>query len=77
MFDTLNAKSAIMATLEAEQALLRGKLPRKVGLRFTFEQNEWVAMLDAALQARAARNFLTDRYDTAKELVLGVGALVE
>jgi hypothetical protein len=37
-----------LGSLEAEQALLRGKLPRKVGLRFTFEQNEWVALLDAA-----------------------------
>jgi len=33
---------------EAEHALLLGKLPRQVGLRFTFDQNEWVAMLDAA-----------------------------
>jgi len=33
---------------EAEHALLLGKLPRQVGLRFTFEQNEWVATLDAA-----------------------------
>lgn len=37
-----------LGSLEAEQALLRGKLPRKVGLRCTFEQNEWVALLDAA-----------------------------
>ena len=27
---------------------LVGKLPRKVGLRVVFEQNEWVATLDAA-----------------------------
>jgi hypothetical protein len=33
---------------EAEQALHQGKLPRKVGLRFTFEQNDWVFTLDAA-----------------------------
>jgi hypothetical protein len=37
-----------LGSLEAEQALLRGKLPRKVGLRITFEQSEWVALLDAA-----------------------------
>jgi hypothetical protein len=37
-----------LGSLEAEHALLRGKLPRQVGLRFTFEQNEWVATLDAA-----------------------------
>lgn len=33
---------------EAEHALLLGKLPRQVGLRFIFEQNEWLATLDAA-----------------------------
>jgi len=37
-----------LGSLEAEQALLRGKLPRKVGLRLVFEQSEWVAMIDAA-----------------------------
>ena len=37
-----------LGSLEAEQALLRGKLPRRVGLRFTFEQSEGVAQLDAA-----------------------------
>jgi len=33
---------------EAEQALHQGKLPRKVGLRLTFEQNDWVCTLDAS-----------------------------
>jgi hypothetical protein len=33
---------------EAEQALHQGKLPRKVGLRLTFEQNDWVFTLDAS-----------------------------
>jgi hypothetical protein len=33
---------------EADQALRRGKLPRKVGLRLIFEHNEWVATLDTA-----------------------------
>jgi hypothetical protein len=37
-----------LGSLEAEQALLRGKLPRKVALRLGFEQNEWIATLDAA-----------------------------
>lgn len=37
-----------LGSLEAEHALLVGKLPRKVGLRLVFEQNEWVATLDAA-----------------------------
>jgi hypothetical protein len=37
-----------LSSLEAEHALLQGKLPRQVGLRFTFDQNEWVATLDAA-----------------------------
>jgi hypothetical protein len=32
---------------EAEQALHQGKLPRKVGLRLTFEDNDWVFTLDA------------------------------
>jgi hypothetical protein len=37
-----------LGSREAEQALLRGKLPRKVGLRLGFEQSEWLAVLDAA-----------------------------
>lgn len=37
-----------LASEEAERALLVGKLPRKVGLRIVFEQNEWIATLDAA-----------------------------
>ena len=37
-----------LGSLEAEHALLRGKLPRKVSLRLGFEQNEWIATLDAA-----------------------------
>jgi len=37
-----------LGSLEAEHALLRGKLPRKVALRLGFEQNEWIATLDAA-----------------------------
>lgn len=37
-----------LGSLEAEHALLVGKLPRKVGMRLVFEQNEWVATLDAA-----------------------------
>jgi hypothetical protein len=37
-----------LASLEAEHALLRGKLPRKVSLRLGFQQSEWVAVLDAA-----------------------------
>jgi hypothetical protein len=37
-----------LSSLEAEHALLGGKLPRQVGLRFTYDQNEWVATLDAA-----------------------------
>lgn len=37
-----------LGSREAEHALLLGKLPRKVGLRLRFEQNEWVATLDAA-----------------------------
>lgn len=36
------------STLEADQALRRGKLPRKVGLRVVFEQNEWICALDAS-----------------------------
>jgi len=32
---------------EAEQALLAGKLPRKVALRLIFEQSEWLCTLDA------------------------------
>jgi hypothetical protein len=32
---------------EAAEALAAGKLPRKVGLRIVFEQNEWVATLDS------------------------------
>jgi hypothetical protein len=36
------------ASSAAEQALHQGKLPRKVGLRLTFEQNDWVFTLDAA-----------------------------
>lgn len=35
------------ASSEADQALHQGKLPRKVGLRLTFEQNDWVFTLDA------------------------------
>ena len=37
-----------LGSLEAEHALLRGKLPRKVSLRLGFQQNEWIATLDAA-----------------------------
>ncbi|MEY2934054.1 MAG: hypothetical protein RL033_4803 [Pseudomonadota bacterium] len=37
-----------LASEEAERALLVGKLPRKVGLRIVFEQNEWIATIDAA-----------------------------
>lgn len=37
-----------LGSLEAEHALLVGKLPRKVGLRIVFDQNEWSATLDAA-----------------------------
>ena len=37
-----------LSSQEAEHALLRGKLPRKVALRIGFEQNEWIATLDAA-----------------------------
>jgi hypothetical protein len=37
-----------LASEEAERALLVGKLPRKVGLRIVFEQNEWIATLDAS-----------------------------
>jgi hypothetical protein len=37
-----------LGSQEAEHALLRGKLPRKVALRLGFEQNEWIATLDAA-----------------------------
>lgn len=33
---------------EAERALEQGKLPRKLGLRLVFEQNEWVFTLDVA-----------------------------
>lgn len=32
---------------EAGEALRTGKLPRKVGLRIVFEQDEWVATLDS------------------------------
>ncbi|HTV25289.1 MAG TPA: hypothetical protein VMG12_41630 [Polyangiaceae bacterium] len=32
---------------EAGEALVAGKLPRKVGLRIVFEQSEWVATLDS------------------------------
>lgn len=32
---------------EAGEALVAGKLPRKVGLRLVFEQSEWVATLDS------------------------------
>jgi hypothetical protein len=32
---------------EAGEALVTGKLPRKVGLRIVFEQAEWVATLDS------------------------------
>jgi hypothetical protein len=35
-------------SLETDQALRRGKLPRKVGLRFIFEQAEWVFTLDTS-----------------------------
>src|SRR5688572_15193211 len=35
-------------THEADQALRRGKLPRKVGLRLVYEQSEWVCTFDAA-----------------------------
>jgi hypothetical protein len=34
-------------TPEAEQALCQGKLPRKIGLRLTFQDSEWVLALDA------------------------------
>jgi len=37
-----------LGSQEAEHALLRGKLPRKVSLRLGFQQNEWIATLDAA-----------------------------
>jgi hypothetical protein len=37
-----------LSSREAEDALLLGKLPRKVVLRLGFEQNEWVASLDSA-----------------------------
>jgi len=37
-----------LGSREAEHALLRGKLPRKVALRLGFEQNEWIATIDAA-----------------------------
>jgi recombination associated protein RdgC len=33
---------------EADQALRRGKLPRKLGLRLIFEQSEWALTLDTA-----------------------------
>lgn len=33
---------------EAERALQQGKLPRRVGLRLTFEQNDWTLTLDAS-----------------------------
>jgi len=38
---------------EAAEALAAGKLPRKVGLRIVFEQNEWVATLDSNTLALA------------------------
>lgn len=38
---------------EAAEALATGKLPRKVGLRIVFEQNEWVATLDSNTLALA------------------------
>jgi hypothetical protein len=37
-----------LGSLEAEHALLRGKLPRKVALRLGFQQSEWLALLDGA-----------------------------
>lgn len=36
---------------EAGEALLAGKLPRKVGLRVVFEQNEWVMTIDSSTLA--------------------------
>lgn len=39
------------AGAEAGEALLAGKLPRKVGMRVVFEQNEWVMALDASTLA--------------------------
>jgi len=38
---------------EGGEALAAGKLPRKVGLRIVFEQNEWVATLDSNTLALA------------------------
>jgi hypothetical protein len=35
------------SSAEAGEALATGKLPRKVGLRLEFEQNEWVVTLDS------------------------------
>ena len=37
----------------------------------------YVPLREPASQAQSARSFLTHRYDTAKELALGVGALIE
>jgi hypothetical protein len=39
------------ATREADQALRRGKLPRKVGLRFVHADSEWICTIDAATLA--------------------------
>jgi hypothetical protein len=39
---------------EGGEALAAGKLPRKVGLRIVFEQNEWVATLDSNTLALAS-----------------------
>lgn len=36
-----------LGSAEAGEALRAGKLPRKVGLRVVFEQDEWVATLDS------------------------------
>jgi hypothetical protein len=53
---------------EASEALVAGKLPRKVGLRIVFEQNEWVATLDASTLALAGVKLPAGSGQTEEEI---------
>jgi hypothetical protein len=53
---------------EGGEALATGKLPRKVGLRIVFEQNEWVATLDSNTLALAGVKLPASSSQAAEQL---------
>lgn len=57
-----------LGSAEAGEALVAGKLPRKVGLRVVFEQSEWVATLDSHTLALSGVKLPASSIQGAEEL---------